>query len=354
MSKALLCVDFGYDTLKLVLMNGRKIERIAVLQAPKDYFRDGRFTSMESTAAYFKDALKKYGIRAKAAGVLLPSELIFMKNIVMPFMNTELLKANLQYEFSDYITDDLKKYIFDYAVVRQHLDKEGEGANAFNSTEGEEAEAEDNMELIGMAVSKEAFKQYEDFFELVGLRLEMAATDVSSYMRIIRFAEGIETNPKKGEQKSNTKEYCFLDLGYETIRMCIFVGDRFEVNRTFDTGMADVERAVAEHYGVDTEKAKSYILENYENCLELEACRTVFGNIEIELARALNFYRFSNPASELNELFMCGGGSYIKALSDAVKEGVDLKVREGSELLNSSVDKELQNLCFQAVGLGLL
>lgn len=350
MSKALLCVDFGYDSFKIVQMNGKKIEHILVIPAPEDYFKDGRFTALESTAAYFKDALKKNGIHAKAAGVLLPSELIFMKNIIMPYMNTEMLRANLPYEFSGYITDDLKKYVYDYALVRRHADAEG----SLNAASGEDAENEDKMELIGMAVSKEGLKQYEDFFAAVDLRLEMAASDVSSYMRIIRYAEGIETAPKKGESEHSNKEYCFLDLGYETIRMCIFVGNRFEVNRTFDMGMADVEKAVAEHYGVDRKKAGSYILDNYDNCLELEECRSVFGNIEIELARALNFYRFSNPESELNELYICGGGSYIKALTDAVREGVDLTVREGSELLKSSKDKELQNLCLQTIGLGLL
>ena len=43
------------------------------------------------------------------------SGICFLRNVTMPEMTAEQLVYNLPYEFRDYITDELKKYVFDYS-----------------------------------------------------------------------------------------------------------------------------------------------------------------------------------------------------------------------------------------------
>lgn len=67
MAKSILGIDIGHDCLKLVLVNGTQIKKTAM--------------------------------------------------VTMPLMTADQLVYNLPYEFRDYITDELKNYIFDYAMM---------------------------------------------------------------------------------------------------------------------------------------------------------------------------------------------------------------------------------------------
>ena len=62
-----------------------------------------------------RKTMKEYKIRCKEAAVVVSSGICFLRNVTMPEMTAEQLVYNLPYEFRDYITDELKKYVFDYS-----------------------------------------------------------------------------------------------------------------------------------------------------------------------------------------------------------------------------------------------
>lgn len=55
--------------------------------------------------------MKENKIRCKEAAVVVSSGICFLRNVTMPEMTAEQLVYNLPYEFRDYITDELKKYV---------------------------------------------------------------------------------------------------------------------------------------------------------------------------------------------------------------------------------------------------
>ena len=134
MAKTVLGIDVGYDSLKLALVKGRQVKKTAVVPMPNSLIRAGRVVSVETMGDLLRTAMKQNGLRCDKAALALPNETVFIRNVTMPIMTEDQLKYNLPFEFRDYITDELKGYVFDYAMIGVKQAEE--------SSEAEDAELE--------------------------------------------------------------------------------------------------------------------------------------------------------------------------------------------------------------------
>jgi type IV pilus assembly protein PilM len=281
---------------------------------------------------------------------------------------------NLPYEFRDYITEELKNYIFDYAMLSDPASAVNKGAikaekkekqpkkekqNALEAFEAEAdkaavvaAETEEvaavsggaTMDMLAVAAPVSLMDETRLMLRKAGLKLTKAAPAVCSYVGLIR-----NMDPAK---KPGSGEYCFLDLGYQSIRMYMFKGDKLEVTRILETGLSALDAAIADAYNVDEHLAHTYVVNNFEDCQSKEICVNAFGNIAVELMRALNFYRFSNPDSTLSDIWLCGGGAYISALTSAIESGLEgMTIHSAEELLPGGRLLSDANALVQAVGI---
>ena len=335
MAKTVLGIDVGYDSLKLALVKGRQVKKTAVVPMPNSLIRAGRVVSVETMGDLLRTAMKQNGLRCDKAALALPNETVFIRNVTMPIMTEDQLKYNLPFEFRDYITDELKGYVFDYAMIGVKQAEE--------SSETEDAElAGGAMELMAVAAPKSLLDESREYLHKAGMKLVKAAPTVSCFINLIR----------KSGAPADT-EYCILDLGYQAIRMCMFRGDRHIVTRVLEIGMSSLDRVLAEQYGVDEHLAHTYLLGNYEGCQNGENCRNAYGNITVELMRALNFYRFSNPDSHLDDIWVCGGGAMIQPLLNVLAETTDMKLHSAAELLPGKQAVEQDYALLQAIGIAL-
>ena len=335
MAKTVLGIDVGYDSLKLALVKGRQVKKTAVVPMPNSLIRAGRVVSVETMGDLLRTAMKQNGLRCDRAALALPNETVFIRNVTMPIMTEDQLKYNLPFEFRDYITDELKGYVFDYAMIGVKQAEE--------SSEAEESElAGGAMELMAVAAPKSLLDESREYLHKAGMKLVKAAPTVSCFINLIR----------KSGAPADT-EYCILDLGYQAIRMYMFRGDRHIVTRVLEIGMSSLDRVLAEQYGVDEHLAHTYLLGNYEGCQNGENCRNAYGNITVELMRALNFYRFSNPDSHLDDIWVCGGGAMIQPLLNVLAETTDMKLHSAAELLPGKQAVEQDYALLQAIGIAL-
>ena len=331
MAKLILGVDIGYDTLKLALMSGTQIRKTAIVSMPSHLVREGRIVSTETMGELIRSTMKENNMHCNSAALVLSNETIFLRSITMPLMTEDQLNYNLPYEFRDYITDELKNYWYDYALISISEKQEEEGA------------AGQTMELLAAAVSKAAMQEYRELLHKAGLKLVKAAPTVSAFQSLIRTQGNADPD----------LEYCILDLGYQSIRMYMFRGDRHMVTRVLEIGMSTLDQVLAENYNVDIHLAHTYLLSNYEDCQNKDYCSNAYNNITVELMRALNFYRFSNPESHLNDIWICGGGAMIRPLQDLIAETLDLKIHRAEELLPPGTHTDDAYSLLQAIGITL-
>ena len=354
MAKSCLGIDIGKDQLKLVLMKGENIVKTASVQMPEGLLKDGRIVSVETTGELIRKTMKENKIRCKEAAVVVSSGICFLRNVTMPEMTAEQLVYNLPYEFRDYITDELKKYVFDYSwgsgeemPKGKKLKKASKKKKKEEKPEEEENQKRNEMELLAAAAPLEVMEDLRLMMRKAGLKLTFAAPEVSACENLLHY--------KLRNEQDKDKEYGILDLGSTSSRLFIFKGDRHQVTRVIERGMEQVEELLADNFHIDIHLAHTWLLANHEDCIHSEVCQDAFSQISVELMRALNFYQFSNPESRLEDIYICGGGASIATMRQSLEENLDVKIHEAGELLermNGSGD-EASSLWMLAAGTAL-
>lgn len=352
MTKSCLGIDIGKDQMKLVLMKGENIVKTASVQMPEGLLKDGRIVSVETTGELIRKTMKENKIRCKEAAVVVSSGICFLRNVTMPEMTAEQLVYNLPYEFRDYITDELKKYVFDYSWGSGEEMPKGKKLKKASKKKEEKPEEEENqkrneMELLAAAAPLEVMEDLRLMTRKAGLKLTFAAPEVSACENLLHY--------KLRNEQDKDKEYGILDLGSTSSRLFIFKGDRHQVTRVIERGMEQVEELLADTFHIDIHLAHTWLLANHEDCIYSEVCQDAFSQISVELMRALNFYQFSNPDSRLEDIYICGGGASIATMRQSLEENLDVKIHEAGELLermNGSGD-ETSSLWMLAAGTAL-
>lgn len=335
MAKTILGVDIGHDQLKLAVVRGKQVVKTVSTPMPENLLRQGRVTSRETMGELIKTTMKAGGLRAGHAAFVLPNDVVFVKNVEMPQMSVEQLEYNLPFEFNDYITGELRDYVFDYALISDLNEKREEGEESGAPT----------MELMAVGTLKSELEDAKELLRKAGQKLVLTAPALSAYISLIR------TQQEKLSQIAD--EYCVLDLGYEAIRMYMFRGDRHVATRLLETGMSNLDNVLADVYGVDVHLAHTYLMSNFENCHNREECMNAYSNIAVELMRALNFYRFSNPDSALEHMWLCGGGAVIQPLAETIGEMLSIQLHPASELVPGGEAIPECNTYAQAIGIAM-
>ena len=315
MAKTILGIDIGYDNLKLALVSGGLVKKAVSVPMPRNMVRDGQIVSVESVGEMIRTAAKEHGLRARAAAFVLPNESVYVKSVSMPQMTADQLEYNLPFEFRDYITGEIRDYTFDYAVLSPQ-------GNA--GTEAEKPETP-VLELLAAAAPRTVIDDARAITRKAGLKLEKAAPALCSYMQLIR--------RKEAGNQGQPRWYCILDLGYQSIRMYIFHGERHIATRVLDIGLSSLDQVLSDAYSVDVHLAHTYLMTNFENCTAREECRSAYESIATELMRALNFFRFSNPEGNIEDVWLAGGGAKIVPLQEAIADTLDMQFHPAADLL---------------------
>ena len=346
MAKTYLGIDVGHDMLKLALVNGNVVKKTATVPMPLNLLREGRPTSTDSLGLLIAQTMKENHIRANLGAVILSGEITYLRSTSMPRMNAEQLAYNIPYEFSDYITGELKDYIFDYAVLPDLPAGEKEPQPDPNSAGETGAEdAPNRMQLLLAAMPLDVMNDVRATLRKAGLKLAKAAPPECAFISLIRDYEA--------RTGARDREYCILDLGFRAIRMYMFRGPRHIATRALDIGLSSLNDIIAEAKGVDSHLAHTYLLTNFEDCQTQSWCVNAYENFAVELMRALNFYRFSNPDSQIDACWLCGGGAEILPLRESIRSTLDIDVRLVDELVRDG-DKLTDTFDFiQAIGIAL-
>ena len=340
--KTILGVDIGHDRLKLALVRGTRVLKTASEEMPENLLKEGRISSRETMGELIHNTMRKNGIRAGHAAFVLPNETVFVKSVEMPMMTIDQLLYNLPFEFNDYITGELKEYIFDYAVTSEPDD----GKTAEAPAEGGEAEPQnETLELMAVGAQRAILEDVQATLRKAGLKLVRTAPAISAYIELIR--------AQRESLKQVGDEYGILDLAYSSIRLYMFKGDRHIATRALEMGLSNLDGVIADALSVENHLAHTYLMSNFDNCQDREACHTAYENIAVELMRALNFYRFSNPNSNLGDIWVCGGGALIQPLVETIGSMLGVTLHSADELVPGGEQVKECNNYAQAIGIAM-
>ena len=325
MSSNLIAFDIGESQAKLVWYVGDSRKKSVCAALPDNLVANGEIISMDAMADFLRQTAKENGIPRGNAAVVLPASLVFTRNVEVPAMTDAQLAYNLPFEFKDYLTQEKSKYYFDYAV---------------QSTETDEDGSVSRMHLFACAVLKKTIEEYRDMFRRAGFKLKTAIPEEAAYATLLT------DNTEGGDT-------CFVDIGYNAIRMLIYRGDVFVTRRTVDLGLRDIVQSLADARGIDTHMAYEHMRSNYEDALTTPASVELYHSMAAEIMKAVNFYNYNNREQTLGCIHLCGGGAAIEPLRNAVAELTNMELRSAAKLLPDGGAMKEPWLYVRAIGCAL-
>ena len=327
MGKTVLSFDIGESYIKIAKQDKLGIH-VYVEQMPENLMAEGIIQMPHMLTDFLKELKKEYKLPKGDCGIVVPDELTVCRNLTLPAMTTKQLEVNLPFEFSDYISGEPQKYVYDYALQEMIYDEDG------NPTE---------MILTGAVMSKESVASYINIFKNAGFRLRTLIPQEIALSNIMKVAVAEERIEKE-------KEYCIINIGHRATQVYIFKGDALMVLRNIHIGSSSIDKIIAENENVDEFVARTHKNKNYNNVLEKDYCREAFGRIAVEIMKVINFYRFNNRESQLSDMYFAGGGSNIKPLCENIAAVNSATARSIRELMSSNVDTDMDMSGTLAVG----
>lgn len=327
MKKTVLAFDIGESYIKMACRENDKI-RVFAEQLPANLVQDGTIQMPHMMTDFLKSMKKEYHVPKGECGVIIPEELTVCRKLTLPVMTEKQLEVNLPFEFSDFISEEANKYVYDYAVEKINYDEEGKPTD---------------MELTGAAISKETASTYVTMFRSAGFNLRTLIPQEVAMTNIMKkaLADGrIEAD----------KEYCIADLGHRFIQIYIFKGATLHVLRNIHMGNMILDQVIAEHENVDEFVARTYKNTNYNEILRKDYVKETMSQMAIEIMKVINFYRFNNREAELEDIYFVGGGSGLDELCDSITEVTGLNGRSIMSILPRNVEVSADLSAVLAIG----
>jgi type IV pilus assembly protein PilM len=328
MGEKVIAFDIGESQLKLVWYNGSSRKKSVCATLPENLVTNGEIVSMDAMADFIRETAKTNGIPKGNAAVILPATKVASRKVDVPVMTDAQLEYNLPYEFKDYLNADKSEHYFDYAV--ENLLKDEEDENKVKE-----------MSLFACATLKKNIEDYRDMFRRAGFNLKIAIPEEIAYSALLSSGAKAESDT------------CFVDIGYNEIRMYFFKEDIFSTKRSVNIGVRDLVAAISESRGVTPQMAFEHMRSDYENALSQTAAMDLYHNMAVEIMKAVNFYNYNNRAQKLSRIYLCGGGAAIEPLRGAISELTDMEVLSVGRIMPEGESKEGAWLYAKAVGCAL-
>lgn len=302
MSKRYIGFDIGGGTVKMVYFSGKKLKKAVCAEIPDNIVSDGEIRAMDAMADFLRETAKKNSIPLHCnASIVIPSSLVFVRNVSFPLMSDQQIKYNLPFEFHDYLTQEKGQYIFDYSVLGTEYDDDSKTSN---------------MRLFACAVLRSTIESYRAMFKRAGFNLKIAVPYEEALCSIMR--SYVSQN-----NEESSRNYCIVDVGQTSIKVQVFHNSEHSVSNNIELGIKELDLTIADIYDVDIHVAHTYLSSNYMNIQYDERCVEIYRRMAVEIMRSIHFFNYNNRDAVLKDIFVCGGGAGIEPLYTELSAMID-------------------------------
>ena len=324
MARTQLGFDIGSSSMKVAVLRGPSVRVEEVRLPEKMVDGGGNIALPHAFIQFLKQMKKELSLPGGKASLVLPPSQVICRLVTMPKMTTQQLMMNLPYEFTDFIQGVADQYFCDYAICA--------------ASEGDSEEQ--GVPMMAAAAAKQTLAEYVQMFSRAGFRLK---TILPQEMALINLAKS---------QKGGGEEYCFVDLGHQTTRITVVWRDRVQATRQIALGGRNLDLVVSDALGVDAFLANTYKTSDYQNVLSSEGVTDVCDRIAVEILKVINFYQFTYRSSNLEGVYLVGGGAVLPYLRTAIQDTVGLPLLSPGDLLPGAGDRAAAGIFAAGAAMG--
>lgn len=318
MGSKIIGIEIGSDTAKLVVCSSGQVHTMAVERLPENLVHEGRITAPDAMSGFLKEMRAKYRLPGGTAALVLPPRAVIAHSLTLPMMTAQELSLNLPFEFRDFVGQDGSKYQYDYALMSIPEEAGGDPQR---------------LDLFAAAVKKELIDEYYAMFKHAGFTLKIAIPSEMAWLNLVRRAQ------------HEPNELCIVDIGHVSTHVYIYADGRFIMGKEIEIGGQQLDEAIASETKVDSHLARTYKESNLNNVLSMECCASIYNALAVEIMKAVNFYGYDSPQSNLQDLYYCGGPSQIEPLRLAILKNTGLTMHHINRLVPGVDETDDSVLC---------
>jgi type IV pilus assembly protein PilM len=291
-------IEIGNDSVKLAVVSGGRVQKVAAEHLPENMVLEGNVTSPDAMSSFIRKMRKEHHIPGGNCALVLPYRSVITNSVTLPPMSDGELKMNLPFEFRDYVGADGAKYHYDYAVM--------------DVVNGPTGQAE-KVEVFAAAVRQDLINKSYDMLKKAGLTMKVALPQEMAWLNLVR----------KATEEPN--EICIVDVGHTATRVFLYADGKFVMGRELEIGGQLLDEAIASSLKLDVHIARSYKENNLNGVWSSAVCADGYNALAVEIMKVVNFYaNFSGRETKLNDIYFCGGQSTVEGLRTAVRKATGL------------------------------
>lgn len=288
---------------------GITLEKFGQVALPEGAVRDGEVIDRPIVIDALKALWKGSGFTNKHVGLGIANQRVVVRQVDLPWMRPEELKASLPLQVQDYLPMAVGESVIDFHVT-------------------EELNAPEGRQLRGLlvAASREMIANNVETVQGAGLLVD--SVDLTSFA-VLRSV---------GKVNSEVATEALLDVGARVSNLVIHSAGQPRFVRVLLSGGQDVTDAVSERLGVPSEFAEAVKrggiddLEPREADLLRSAIDLMTEVFVDEIRSSIDYYSASNPQFPVERIVVSGGGSLLDGLVERLGQATRRAVVAGDPI----------------------
>lgn len=289
-----LAIDIGSDSIKILCGNKKRISYATSIITPENSVEDSKIIDLEKIHNAIGNCISTGNIKAKSVSFTLRGQDIVIRNTEIPIMDNKILKETIEWETNQYLPQNGTNYYFDYQVIGS-----------------EKTDDKRVYKVITVAAPKEKIDQYVELSSMLDLNLDAIDIAANCAARVLK---------NRTENRKKSKDTGIIDIGNKSSSITILDNGKLFIEREVPFGTDNIIREISRILEVNMNGAIKYLINNFEfNNIKDEIdirIEELFNNVFSTFLNAIEFYTSGKIQKSLDELFVIGEGSKIKAIDD--------------------------------------
>lgn len=350
-----ITIDIGFRYIKIAQVKKNKngdlaISNYGIGDTPKGCIKNGAIGDQDKVISRVDRMINDHGLNSKEAKIVISGTNIITRIIMVDKVQESLVEKKVWEEIHINLPIDLEEHEVDYKVLG--VVKSGDV---------------EKLKVFVTAVPKKIINSYIDILKKLNLKpiaVDIPANSVSKF-----FQKDIIHN---GRTSSNSDTIAVLDMGSETTIVNVLKNKTPEFNRVVLMGSSNIDSAIVKALELNKnqeEKAEIYKKtygivnkRNLNNDLEWqcsEATKSVVDQIVKNVRMCFDFYTSRCSGDKVNKIYLIGGGSQLKGLTEYFTEALgaptyQVKLLEVNGVkFGNNLDTDKINYLVNALGIAL-
>jgi len=339
-SKQLVGLDIGISSIKLVEVEQTKkivtMTSFGFVPTPPGCISGGEITNPDALSHAISTLVQQSKTKRKQAATAIWGTAVITKKISIPRIEENLLGEQLKWEAEQYIPFDIKDINLQYSLLR----------NATNANP-------EQMNVLLVAAKRDFVLRYAEVIEAAGL--ECSIIDVAGFA----MANCFEINYP--ELKRST--VVLLNFGASMTNFVVVENGEASFSRDISVGGNTYTSDIQKIMGVSLEEAENLkISAGTGQPVPQEVTDALAQTSEAvteEIRRSFDFYLATSSDSNIQKVFVSGGGIGLPGLFDQIKTALSLPLEHFNPFQNIRYGRQFtpeyinQIAPYAGVGLGL-